>query len=58
MRKNKKGKKYLLVEPINKSPYPPLGLMRISTMLKSQNPQSKVIEHFGPEDPSLDRNTP
>ncbi len=45
-------KNYLLVEPINKSPYPPIGLMRISKMLKSKK-DCKVMEHFGMEDPPL-----
>ncbi len=37
--------KYLLIEPINKSPYPPLGLMRIATMLQSLDKDAEIIEH-------------
>ncbi len=28
------NKEFLLVEPVAKTPYPPLGLMKISSMLK------------------------
>ena len=34
--------KYLLIEPINKSPYPPLGLMRIATMLQSSDEAAEL----------------
>ncbi len=37
--------KYLLIEPINKSPYPPLGLMRISTMLQRLDKDAIITEH-------------
>lgn len=35
-------REYLLVEPINKTPFPPLGLMRISTWLKQKHPSAEV----------------
>jgi radical SAM superfamily enzyme YgiQ (UPF0313 family) len=38
---------FLLVEPISKTPYPPLGLMRISSMLKLKFPNCCVKYLFG-----------
>ncbi len=38
---------FLLVEPISKTPYPPLGLMKISSMLKSRYPRSQVFSQVG-----------
>ena len=38
---------FLLVEPLAKTPYPPLGLMKISTMLKHRNSDCKVFEQVG-----------
>lgn len=46
-------KQFLLVEPIAKTPYPPLGLMKISSMLKDQNKKCEVFAQTGndiPED--------
>ena len=42
------GKKsFLLVEPIAKTPYPPLGLLRISSMLKNKNKGCSVYSQVG-----------
>lgn len=38
---------FLLVEPIAKTPFPPLGLMKISTMLKNKFKKSEVFGQVG-----------
>lgn len=38
---------FLLVEPISKTPYPPLGLLKISSMLKHQYPACSVFSQVG-----------
>ncbi len=40
-------KQFLLVEPIAKTPYPPLGLMKISTMLKRRHNDCEVLAQVG-----------
>jgi len=40
-------KQFLLVEPVSKTPYPPLGLMKISSMLKEQNKRCHVFDIVG-----------
>lgn len=41
------NKQYLLVEPIAKTPYPPLGLMKISSMLKRRHRNCEVFHTVG-----------
>lgn len=49
IRDNKDGKnrKFLLVEPTAKTPYPPLGLMKISSMLKDRYKDCEVYTWVG-----------
>ena len=41
------GKHFLLVEPVAKTPYPPVGLLKISTMLKRRHKDAKVFSQVG-----------
>ena len=43
----KKKHLFLLVEPIAKTPYPPLGLMKISSMLKDKIKWCDIIPQIG-----------
>jgi hypothetical protein len=45
-------KQFLLVEPVAKTPYPPLGLMKISSMLKDQYKECQVHTQLGNGIPS------
>jgi hypothetical protein len=45
-------KQFLLVEPIRKTPYPPLGLMKISTYLKRRRSPCRVFDTIGTEIPA------
>ncbi len=45
------NKEFLLVEPVAKTPYPPLGLMKISSMLKQTNKHCFVFTQVGNEIP-------
>lgn len=45
--KNNLDMQFLLVEPIAKTPYPPLGLMKISTMLKRHYRSCTVFHQVG-----------
>ena len=45
------SKQFLLVEPIAKTPYPPLGLMKISSWLKSKHRKCTVYGTIGTEVP-------
>ncbi|HBG34435.1 MAG TPA: hypothetical protein DDX01_03635 [Holosporales bacterium] len=49
----KTKKEFLLVEPVAKTPYPPLGLMKISSMLKAQYPESVVVSQVGESTPAV-----
>lgn len=42
-----KTREFLLVEPVAKTPYPPLGLMKISSWLKKRYKGSKVLGTVG-----------
>jgi len=42
-----KNRQFLLVEPIAKTPYPPLGLLKISSMLKQRHSNCKVFHQVG-----------
>jgi len=44
-------KQFLLVEPVAKTPYPPLGLLKISSMLKDKYPGCTVFEQVGKDEP-------
>jgi len=41
------NKQFLLVEPVAKTPYPPLGLMKISSMLKRRQRDCEVFHTVG-----------
>jgi hypothetical protein len=43
---------FLLVEPIAKTPFPPLGLMKISTLLKKKYPRCEIFSQVGNETPT------
>ncbi|TET44296.1 hypothetical protein E3J62_10825 [candidate division TA06 bacterium] len=43
----KTGREFLLIEPLAKTRYPPLGLMKISTWLKKRYPGCKVVGIVG-----------
>lgn len=43
----KQKKQFLLVEPVAKTPYPPLGLMKISSMLKDKHTDCSVFSQVG-----------
>ena len=49
-------KSFLLVEPVAKTPYPPLGLMKISSMLKRRHKDCDVVEADGTTTPAGLRN--
>jgi len=42
---------YLLVEPVSKTPYPPLGLLKIASMLRATDPSAKIFEGIGSTPP-------
>ncbi|HAK87641.1 MAG: hypothetical protein A2X55_08965 [Nitrospirae bacterium GWB2_47_37] len=42
---------FLLVEPIAKTQYPPLGLTKISTMLKQKYPDCRIFTAIGKDIP-------
>lgn len=46
-----RNKQFLLVEPVAKTPYPPLGLMKISSMLKDMHPGCSVFSQVGNDIP-------
>jgi len=48
----KAKKDFLLVEPVKKTPYPPLGLMKISTYLKKRRKPCRVFAAIGTEIPA------
>lgn len=50
------NKQFLLVEPVAKTPYPPLGLMKISSMLKHHHRGCEVYHVVGNEVPQGLRN--
>jgi hypothetical protein len=45
-------KQFILVEPVAKTPYPPLGLMKIATLLKRKHKGCKLFAVVGKEVPS------
>jgi len=47
----RRSKRFLLVEPVAKTPYPPLGLMKISTYLKTRRQPCSVFSAVGTELP-------
>ena len=48
----KTARQFLLVEPVAKTPYPPLGLMKISTYLKRRRKPCEVFNTVGDKIPS------
>lgn len=44
-------KQFILVEPVAKTPYPPLGLMKIATLLKRRHKGCKIFDVVGNEIP-------
>ncbi len=48
----KTPKQFLLVEPVAKTPYPPLGLMKIATLLKQKHKGCHIFAVVGNEIPS------
>ncbi len=46
------NKQFLLVEPVSKTPYPPLGLMKISSMLRRRHSGCDVFQQVGSDTPS------
>jgi len=45
-------RQFLLVEPVAKTPYPPLGLMKIATWLKTRHKGCQVLDVVGNDIPS------
>lgn len=46
-----KPNQFMLVEPVAKTPYPPLGLMKISTMLRRRHSSCEIFHQVGNEIP-------
>ncbi len=47
----KKSRQFLLVEPVAKTPYPPLGLMKLATYLKKRRKPCEVFATVGKDIP-------
>lgn len=47
-----RNKQFLLVEPVAKTPYPPLGLMKISSMLRKAHNNCVVFQQVGNDIPA------